>query len=122
MRYLCLIYQDEARWERMAQADIDEVHAEYFGFRDEVKRSGRYVGGSRLRPTSTATTVRIRGGRLSTTDGPFAETREQLGGYLLIDARDLDEAIEIAARIPVARFGSIEVRPIVEAPETAIRC
>ena len=83
-------------------------------FTDEIRKSGQYLGGDPLQPVATATTVRIRNGKLQTTDGPFAETKEQLGGYYLIEARDLNEAIQVASRIPSARIGSIEVRPIQE--------
>ena len=90
-------------------------------FTEDIKQSGQYIGGNPLQPTQTATTVRVRQGKISTTDGPFAETKEQLGGYYLINAKDLNEAIQVAARIPGARSGSIEVRPIMEhaAPASA---
>jgi hypothetical protein len=88
--------------------------AEFFAFTDSIKASGQYVGSNRLQPTHSATTVRVRDGKVSTTDGPFAETREQLGGYYLVEANDLNDAIRIASRIPAARLGSIEVRPIWE--------
>jgi hypothetical protein len=87
---------------------------EYFAFTEGIRKSGHYVGGNALQPVHTATTVRVRQGRLSTTDGPFAETKEQLGGYYLIDARDLNDAIQVASKIPSARVGSVEVRPIQE--------
>lgn len=112
MRYLCLIYEDEKIWERMQEAESKAIYGEYYAFTEEIKESGHYVGGNPLQPTSTATTVRVRNGKLSTTDGPFAETREQLGGYYLIEAKDLNDAIQVAARIPGARLGSIEVRPV----------
>ena len=86
--------------------------AEFRAFTEEIKGSGHYLGSNRLQPTQTATTIRIRNGKMSTTDGPFAETKEQLGGYYMIEAKDLNDAIQVAARIPSARFGSIEVRPI----------
>jgi hypothetical protein len=85
---------------------------EYFAFTDGVKKSGHYLGGDALHPVNTATTVRVRNGKLSTTDGPFAETKEQLGGYYMIDAKDLNDAIQVAAKIPSAKTGSIEVRPV----------
>jgi hypothetical protein len=88
------------------------MYGEYFKFTEEIKKSGNYIGGNPLKPTTTATTVRVRDAKKLVTDGPFAETKEQLGGYYLIEAKDLDQAISIAARIPGARFGSIEVRPI----------
>jgi hypothetical protein len=91
---------------------MDAFMGEYFAFTEAVKKSGHYVGGEALKPVHTATTVRVRGGKLSTTDGPFAETKEQLGGYYLIEARDLNDAIQVASRIPSARLGCVEVRPI----------
>lgn len=112
MKYLCLIYSEQAQWAEMPKAESDKVVAEYGAFTDGIKKSGHYEGGNRLQPTHAATTVRIRNGKLSTTDGPFAETKEQLGGYYLIEAKDLNEAIQVGSQIPGARFGSIEVRPI----------
>jgi len=112
MKYLCLIYENEATWETMPKADAEKIVGEYYAFGDGIKQSGHYVGGNALQPTHTATTVRVRNGKLSTTDGPFAETKEQLGGYYLIDAKDLNDAIQVASRIPGARMGSVEVRPI----------
>ena len=91
---------------------MDTMMGEYFQFTDDIRKSGHYVGGEALQPTQTATTVRVRNGKVSTTDGPFAETKEQLGGYYLIDAKDLNDAIQIASRIPGAKLGSVEVRPI----------
>jgi len=116
MKYLCLIYSDESMWPKLAKADSEKMMAEYMAFTDGIMKSGHYIGGNRLQPTGSATTVRIRNGKLSTTDGPFAETKEQLGGYYLVEAKDLNEAISVAARIPGARVGSIEVRPIAEMP------
>jgi len=112
MKYLCLLYGDETGWQRMSKAEGDQMMGEYFAFTEGIKTSGHYIGGNPLQPTPTATTVRIRGGKLSTTDGPFAETKEQLGGYYLIEAKDLNDAIAVAAKIPAARTGSVEVRPI----------
>lgn len=114
MKYLCLIYDDEREWAKLPEAEMEEVMAEYFAFTERVKQSGHFVAGEALHPTTTATTVRVRGGKTDTTDGPFAETREQLGGFYLIEARDLNEAIQIAARIPAARWGSVEVRPVID--------
>ena len=114
MKYLCLIYDDENAWATLPQAESDAIMGEYFAFTNGIQESGQYVAGEALQPTSTATTIRIRNGKLSTTDGPFAETKEQLGGFYLIEARDLNEAIQVAAKIPSARFGSIEVRPVVD--------
>jgi hypothetical protein len=114
MKYLCLIYENERNWETMPKEESEAVMGEYFAFTDGLRSSGRYVAGEALQPTQTATTVRVRGGKVSTTDGPFAETKEQLGGFYLVEANDLNEAIQIAARIPSARYGSIEVRPVVD--------
>lgn len=112
MRYLCLIYDDEKRWNTMTKEEAGKLYGEYNAFTEDIKGSGHYVGGNPLQPTATATTVRVRNGSITTTDGPFAETKEQLGGYYLIEARDLNDAIQVAARIPASRNGSIEVRPI----------
>jgi hypothetical protein len=114
MKYLCLIYDDEAKMGFMPQDTADAFMREYFSFTDAIRGSGHYLGGEALQPVSTATTVRVRNGRTSTTDGPFAETKEQLGGFYLIEARDLNDAIQVAARIPSARLGCVEVRPIME--------
>jgi hypothetical protein len=112
MKYLCLIYDDETKWPSMSKADTDAMMGEYFAFTEGIKASGHYVGGEALQPTNTATSVRVRQGKTSTTDGPFAETKEQLGGYYLIEARDLNDAIQVAARIPGAKMGTVEIRPI----------
>ena len=112
MKYLCLIYDNEQRWATMSQEEGNRIMQEYFTFTDDIKRSGHMLGGESLLPTSSATTVRIRNGKLGTTDGPFAETKEQLGGFYLIEAKDLNDAIQVAARIPGAKTGSIEVRPV----------
>jgi hypothetical protein len=114
MKYLCLIYDDEGKWAHMSKDEAEGMMGEYFAFTDSIKKSGHHLGGEALQGTQTATTVRVRHGKVSTTDGPFAETKEQLGGYYFINARDLNDAIQIAARIPSARTGSIEVRPIQE--------
>ena len=112
MQYLLLIYGAEKAWTTMPEAERNALYGEYRSFTDAIKQSGHYVGGNPLQPTHTATTVRVREGKSATTDGPFAETREQLGGYYLVEAKNLDEATGIAARIPGARLGSIEVRPV----------
>ena len=91
-----------------------QMHREYMTYTDSIKQSNHYVGGNALQPTGTATTVRVRNGALSTTDGPFAETKEQLGGYYLIEAKDLNDALQVAAKIPSAKLGTVEVRPIQE--------
>jgi len=114
MKYLCLIYDEEKKLGVMSQSDLDALLGEYFSFTDEIRKSGHYLGGNDLQPVHAATSVRVRNGKVSTTDGPFAETKEQLGGYYLIEARDLNDAIQVAARIPSARLGTIEVRPIME--------
>lgn len=113
MKYLCLIYGEESRWGTMPKAESDTMMAEFGAFTNSIKASGHWLGGFQLQNTAAATTVRIRNGKISTTDGPFAETKEQLGGYYLIEARDLNDALQVAARIPAARYGSIEVRPVV---------
>jgi len=113
MQYLCLIYDDETTWGTLPEDERNAVFNEYGAFTEAIKESGNYVAGDALQPTSTATTVRIRGGETLVTDGPFAETKEQLGGYYLVEAKDVDEALKIAERIPSARYGSIEVRPVV---------
>ena len=112
MKYLCLIYDEEKKMGDMSKSEADAFMGEYYAFTEGVKKSGHYVGGEALQPVQTATTVRVRNGKVSTTDGPFAETKEQLGGYYLIEARDLNDAIQVAAKIPSARLGSVEVRPI----------
>jgi hypothetical protein len=112
MQYLLMIYQNEVEYAKNDAATSQKMLAEYQAFTQSIIQSGNFKAGDRLRPTTTATTVRVRDGKTMTTDGPFAETREQLGGYYLIEAKDLNAAIEIAARIPSARIGSIEVRPI----------
>jgi hypothetical protein len=113
MKYLCLIYNDERRVETMPQDELDAVMRDCEPFVETLRAKGKLIAADRLQPTGMATTIRIgNGGKASITDGPFAETKEQLGGYYLIDARDLDEAISIASRIPPARFGCVEVRPI----------
>ena len=114
MRYLCLIYENEKAWQQMSQADMEKVMAEYNAFTEAIKKAGNYVGGEALQPTNTATSVRVRNGKVSTTDGPYVETKEQLGGYYLIKAKDLNDAVQVASRIPGAKHGTIEVRPIME--------
>ena len=114
MKYLCLVYQDETGATKLPKEVIDAAKTEYQAFAAGIKQSGHYIGSHGLQPTTAATTVRVRNGKISTTDGPFAETKEQLGGYFLIDAKDLNDAIQVAAKIPSAKWGSIEVRPIWE--------
>jgi hypothetical protein len=114
MHYLLLIYQDEAAHAQWSQEQSAAEYQAYNVYSKEVAKSGVMMGGNALMPTNTATTVRVRNGKLLTTDGPFAETKEQLGGYYLMNCKDLDEAIALAARIPAASDGSIEIRPIME--------
>jgi hypothetical protein len=114
MKYLCLIYDEEAKMAGMSKEEGDAFMGEYFAFTDGIAQSGHMIHGEALHPISTATTIRMRNGRLATTDGPFAETKEQLGGFYLIEARDLNEAIQVAQKIPSVRTGSIEIRPVVD--------
>jgi hypothetical protein len=117
VRYLLLIYDDESVWANMTEQQTQEIMGAYFDYSEKVFGAGVAKAGDALQPTSSATTVRVRDGQTVATDGPFAETKEQLGGYYLIDVPDLDAAIEWAAKIPSARIGSIEVRPVLEFPE-----
>jgi hypothetical protein len=112
MQYLLMIYQNEAEYGKIDAATGKKMMEEYGAFTQSIVQSGNFKAGDALQPTTTATTVRVRDGKTLTTDGPFAETREQLGGYYLVEAKDLDAAVAIAARIPGAKTGSIEVRPI----------
>jgi hypothetical protein len=114
MRYLLLIYQDEAAHAQWSQEQLAAEYEAYNVYSEEVSKSGAMLSGDALMPTNTATTVRVRNGKTLTTDGPFAETKEQLGGYYLMNCKDLDEAIALAARIPAASDGSIEIRPVME--------
>ena len=112
MKYLLLIYEDEKNWVTRGKDGNDKIHQEYVTFTEEIQGSGHYITGDGLQPAQSAMTVRVREGKPLETDGPFAETREQLAGFYMIDAKDLAEACRIAARIPTARFGSIEVREV----------
>jgi hypothetical protein len=112
MEFLLLIYHSEAEWGKITPTDEAAMYKEYGELREDLSGKGKFLGGSQLRPTTTATSVRVRGGKRVVTDGPFAETKEQLAGYFLVNAHDQDEAIAIAARIPSARNGTIEVRPL----------
>jgi hypothetical protein len=114
MRYVCLIYEDEKNWEKMPKPEADAMMGEYFAFTNDIKQNGHYNAGEALQPVATATTIRVRNGKVSSTDGPFAETKEQLGGFYVITARDLNEAIQVASRIPSARLGCIEIRPVID--------
>jgi len=114
VQYMLFIYDDEREWLGLSEAEREAVYEEYRALAGELSEDGRLIGGHELRPTATAKSVRVRNGGTLVTDGPFAETKEQLGGYLLVEAAGPDEALEIAARIPAARNGTIEVRPVVE--------
>jgi hypothetical protein len=116
MKYLLLIYESEASLAGMSGADQAKIFEEYMEYTKGIRKKGNYIGGEALQAISTATTVRVKNGKTLTTDGPFAETREQLGGFYLVEAKDLDEAIKLAAGIPASRTGSIEVRPILPTP------
>jgi len=117
MKFLCLISAERVM-EQMSEGEAEKHFAEYTAFTDDIRRSGHYVDCNRLLPPAAATTLRVRNGKVSTTDGPYAETKEQLGGYYVIEARDLNEAILVASRIPGARIGCVEVRPIAEDAQT----
>ena len=114
MKYLCLVYEEEAKVDALPEHESSTITDEDLDYLEELHWSGHYLGASPLHLTPTATSVRVRDGKRLVTDGPFAETREQLGGYYLIDASDLDEAIDIAARIPGVRWGTVEIRPVME--------
>jgi hypothetical protein len=116
MKYLLLIYENEASFAGIPEAEQGKIFEEYMTYTKRIKKEGKYVSGEALEPVSTATTVRVKNGKTVTTDGPFAETKEQLGGFYLVDAKNLDEAIQLAAGIPASRNGSIEVRPIMPTP------
>jgi hypothetical protein len=112
--YLCLVYQEEAALDDLAEREHDALVAEILAYREELRERGHYVAANALQSVQAATTIRVRNGKVDITDGPFAETKEQLGGFYLINATDLNEAIRLAARMPPARLGSIEIRPIQE--------
>jgi hypothetical protein len=114
MRYALLIYANEQEWASQSEAEAQSQFDEYMAFTKDIVDRGIQKGGEALQTTSTATTVRVRDGQTMTTDGPFAETKEQLGGFYVVECKDLDEAIELAARIPDVRSGSVEVRPVME--------
>ena len=116
MKYLLLIYENEGNFAKVTEEEGNKIFAEYMDYTKGIRKAGNYVGGEALQPIATATTVRQRNGKTLTTDGPFAETKEQLGGYYLVEAKDLDEAIKLAGGIPAVRTGSIEVRPIMPTP------
>src|SRR6185503_15649035 len=112
MQYILLIYSSDEMWENKTPDQINQIMGEYNAFTESIVKSGNFKAGEELQPATAATTVRVRNGKPQVTDGPFAETREQLGGFYWIEAKDLDQALQIAARIPSALVGSIEVRPI----------
>ncbi|HYL97272.1 MAG TPA: YciI family protein [Terriglobales bacterium] len=113
MQYLLLIYAAEAKWEALTALEKQKIYQQYAELVQDLQKTGKRLGGHELQPVSAATTVRVRGGKKLVTDGPFAETKEQLAGYFLVEAKDLDDAISIAARVPSVEMGSIEVRPVV---------
>jgi hypothetical protein len=114
MKYMLLIYDNEHAAAKIRETEQRKIFGEYMQFTEDIKASRNYLAGAQLHPIATASSVRVRDGKELVTDGPFAETHEQLGGYYLIEAKDLDEATSIAARIPSARYGTVEVRPVVE--------
>ena len=114
MKYMLLICRDEPTWDRLNVTERQQIYRQTLELSEELTSHGQYLGGFPLHPSSSATSVRVRDGKRLVTDGPFAETREQLGGYMLIDVKDLDEAIGIAGRIPLARTSTIEIRPVRE--------
>ena len=113
MKYLCMISAEQVM-ETMPAGEVEQHFQEYAEFTEDIRRSGHFLAANRLQPVTTATSVRVRNGRVDVTDGPFAETREQIGGYYVITASDLNDAIQVAARIPGARYGTVEIRPIAE--------
>jgi hypothetical protein len=119
MKYMLLIYHDEQAWNGLTEAERQDIYGEYRQLIQQLESNGQYVAGDELQATTTASTIRVRDAKQLVTDGPFAETREQLGGFFMIEAKNLDEAQRIAAQIPSARMGSIEVRPVSESGETA---
>lgn len=112
MKYLCMAYEEESKLNALSQSEWTALRAETLNYVDELKKGGYLIAAEPLQSVRTAATVRVRNGKISITDGPFAETKETLGGFFLIDARDMNEAIQVASRWPSARLGSIEVRPI----------
>lgn len=119
MKYMLLIYHVEGVWNELGESERRQIYGEYRQLREQLQSGGQFLDGSQLQPAAAATSIRIRDGEELVTDGPFAETHEQLGGYFLVEARDLDEAIAIAKRIPSARMGAIEVRPLAESAAEA---
>jgi hypothetical protein len=118
VKYMLMICRDEPVWDKLSLNERQQIYADTLKLSEELTSRGQYLGGFPLHPSSAATSVRVRDGKRLVTDGPFAETREQIGGYMLIDVKDLDEAIAIAARIPLARTSTVEVRPVREGQPT----
>lgn len=114
MKYLCLIYFEPEIWDTVSESESEQMERESQAYNQELQDRGNHIAAQALQPVETAITVRVRNGKVSTTDGPFAETKEVLGGFLLVHTRDLNEAIQIASKMPVARLASIEVRPVLE--------
>ena len=114
MRYLCAVYLEPKNMEMLSPAEGSALDRDSIAYDEELRRSGHYIASDALQHVTAARTVRVRNGKLSVIDGPFAETKEQLGGFILVEARDLDEAVELASRIPMAKHGTIEVRPVME--------
>jgi hypothetical protein len=119
MKYLCLVYIDEKKLNALSKSEMNALVADALAYDEELRKSGHYIVSNALQRVETATTLRPRNGEVSITDGPFAETKEQLGGFILIDAKDLNEALHLAAKIPPGRIGSIEVRPVKELKQPA---
>jgi len=117
MKFLCLICAEKVM-EQMTEADAEQHYRDYAEFTEAIRRSGHFIGCNRLLPPAAATTIRVRNGKISTTDGPWVETKEQLGGYYVIEARDLNEAVQVAAKIPGGWIGCVEVRPVAEDART----
>jgi hypothetical protein len=118
MKYMLLICRDEPAWAKLSVTERQQVYRDTLKLSEELTERGQYLAGFPLHPSSAATSIRVRDGKRLVTDGPFAETREQLGGFMLIDVKDLDEAIDIAARVPLARTSTVEVRPVREGEPT----
>jgi len=116
VKYMLLLCRDEQTWDGLSTTERQQVYAEMLTLADELTARGQFLGGSPLQPSAQATSVRVRDGKRLVTDGPFAETREQLGGYMLVEVKDRDEALAIAGRIPLARYGAVEIRPLREGP------
>ena len=115
MKYVLLIYHDETTWNDQNEAEHQQIYDEYRSLIQRLQSSGKYLGGDQLQPRATASVIRVRDGKPLVTDGPFAETREQIGGFFLIDVSNIDEAVSVAGQIPSARTGAIEIRPVVAA-------